>query len=411
MNVRVKSTRLMSHPPHDQPAVRVLRIITRLNVGGPAIQAGRLTTLLEQRGYYTRLVHGRLGPQEGDMSDLVAGHPEVRYMASLRRPIAPFADLRTLINLFRELRSFRPHIVHTHMAKAGLLGRIATAAHNLTRGSAPRARVVHTYHGHVLEGYFRPLVSRTFIALERLLAHASDRLVAISPRIRDELQRTYRIGLDPQYRTVPLGFDLAAFAAIKGDERGDARLKLGLPPQAAVVTTVGRLTAIKQTHLFLQVIAQLAAGRSDVLAVIAGDGELREDLTALAASLGIADRVRWLGWQRDLVPVYTATDVFLLTSRNEGTPVAIIEAMASAVPVVSTDVGGVGDVIESPDAGLVVPPDDVAGLVAAIDRLLSDDNLRARIAVHSRARVLERYGIDRLLGDIDDVYRELLSGK
>jgi glycosyltransferase involved in cell wall biosynthesis len=399
----------MSNSPHNQPAVKVLRIITRLNVGGPAIQAARLTTALEERGYHTRLLHGRLGPQEGDMSDLVAAHGDVRHIASLQRPIAPLDDLRALIVLFRELRAFAPHIVHTHMAKAGLLGRIATVAHNLTRGSAPRARIVHTYHGHVLEGYFRPLVSRMFITLERLLARVSDRLIAISPRIRAELRSVYRIGRDEQYRTVPLGFDLAAFAAIDDNARRAAKRELGLPSEAAAITTVGRLTAIKQTHVFLETIAQLAKRRSHIVGVIAGDGELRDTLTELAGQLGIADRIRWLGWQRNLVPVYAATDVFLLTSRNEGTPVAIIEALASGVPVVSTDVGGVRDVIESRDAGSVVPLGDVPGLVDEVDKWLRDEVRRDRVAASARVRVLDRYGIDRLLHDIDNVYRELLA--
>jgi glycosyltransferase involved in cell wall biosynthesis len=399
----------MSSPPHDQQPVKALRIITRLNVGGPAIQAARLTLLLEDRGYHTRLVHGRLGPQEGDMSDLVASHDDVRHMIALRRSVAPLDDLRAFISLFRELRAFRPTIVHTHMAKAGLLGRLATVAYNATRGRAPRARVVHTYHGHVLDGYFRPAVSRTFIALERLLARASDRLIAISPTIREELLRTYGIGRNGQYRVVPLGFDLAALAAIDDIARQDARRALNIPSDAAVVTTVGRLTAIKQPHIFLEALADLSARRPKVLGLVAGGGELRDELLARARALGIETRVRWLGWQRNLVTVYGASDVFLLTSRNEGTPVAIIEAMAAGVPVVSTDVGGVKDVIASSDAGVLVPLGDVPALAAAVDRLLADDEFRTGMAAHGRRRVLEQYGIERLLQDIDAVYRDLLS--
>ena len=406
-NVRVTTADDMSIA--SQSPRRIARIITRLNIGGPAIQAARLTTLLEQRGYHTRLVHGRLGRDEGDMSDLVAPHADVVYLSSLCRPIAPLDDLRTLVRLFRTFRSFRPHIVHTHMAKAGLLGRMAATAYNLTRGSSPRAHLVHTYHGHVLEGYFRPLASRLFIALERMMSRVTDCLVAISPTIRRELLATFHIGGESQYRVIPLGFDLGPFAAIDDQDRAAARRALALPPNAPVVATVGRLTAIKQPHLCLEVIAQLAVRNSDIVAVIAGDGELRDELRDRAAALRISDHIRWLGWRRDLATIYAATDVFLLTSRNEGTPVALIEAMASGVPGVSTDVGGVKDVIDSSAVGSVTPAGDVAALAAAVQRLLNDSDLRRRMGDGARAHVLRKYAIDRLVRDIDEMYRELLS--
>lgn len=386
-----------------------MRIITRLNVGGPAIQATRLTAALVPAGYSTRLVHGRLGTGEGDMSYRLEPGADATYMASLQRQISPLDDLRTLVRLVGELRAFRPDIVHTHTAKAGLLGRMAAAIYNSTRGSSPRARVVHTYHGHVLDGYFRPLVSRTFIALERLLARVSDELVAISPTIRQELVATYRIGRDRQYRVIPLGFDLAPFAAIDGAARQRAREALAIPADRIVVTTVGRLTPIKQPQTFLEMIATLEKRHPQIIAVIAGDGELREQLVAVARRLGIADRVRWLGWQRDLVPVYGASDVFVLTSRNEGTPVAVIEAMASGVPVVSTAVGGVGDVIDSADVGLLAPFGDVPALAAHVERLIGDAALGARLAAGGRARVLATYGIERLVRDVDTLYRDLIS--
>jgi glycosyltransferase involved in cell wall biosynthesis len=394
-------------PTAPQSPPRIARIITRLNIGGPSIQASRLTTLLEPRGYHTQLVHGEPGRDEGDMSDLVAAHADVIRLPSLRRPIAPFADLRTLVRLFRFFRSFRPHIVHTHMAKAGLLGRVAATGYNLTRGTAPRARLVHTYHGHVLEGYFSSFTSRTFVGLERMLSRVTDRLVAISPAIRRDLLDSFRIGRAAQYRVIPLGFDLAAFAAIDDRARRDARMALGLAADAQVVTTVGRLTAIKQANLFLEIIRSVAQRNPRVVGVIAGDGELREELQHSARDL--ADHVRWLGWRRDLTTVYGATDVFLLTSRNEGTPVALIEAMASGVAGVSTDVGGVKDVIDSPDAGITAPFGDVAALAAAVERLLSDPALRRAMGARARARVLDKYDINRLVDDVDALYRELLS--
>ena len=390
---------------------RIARVITRLNIGGPSIQATRLTTALDAHGYSTRLFHGRLGDGEGDMSYLLAPGADAVFLPTLCRPLSPLDDLRTLWRLYRQLRAWQPAIVHTHMAKAGLLGRLAAAAYNLTRGSAPRARVVHTYHGHVLDGYFSKFMTSVFIGLERRLARVSDAIIAISPAIRADLLHTYRIGQESQYRVVPLGFDLAPFAAVDAMARAEARRTLDVPAGVPVVATVGRLTAIKQHHLFLEVVRRLVADHPTLVALIAGDGDMRGELEAAAQQLGIASHVRFLGWRRDLATIYAATDVFLLTSRNEGTPVALIEAMATGVPGVSTDVGGVKDVINSQDIGRLARLDDAAGLAAAAHHLLSDPALREAMGARARTQVLARFGVERLIGDIAEVYRGLDRGR
>lgn len=401
----------MSRAPNTQPSIRVTRVITRLNIGGPSIQASRLTTALEAYGFTTTLLHGRLGDGEGDMSYLVAPGADARYIDALCRRLSPLDDLRAFVRLYRELGRIRPHIVHTHMAKAGLLARSAAAVHNLLRGSAPRARIVHTYHGHVLEGYFSPFATKVFIGLERMLARISDRIVAISPAIRSELLQTYRIGRDDQYRVVPLGFDLSPFAAVDAGARVAARRALELPADAPVISTVGRLTAIKQHRLFLETFARVLTEHPGAIALIAGGGELADDLATHATSLGVADRVRMLGWRRDLSAIYAATDVFLLTSRNEGTPVALIEAMASGVPGVSTNVGGVKDVIASPTLGLLAPDQDVHGLARHVSELLSDRPRRQDMGRAARAFVLQHFSLDRLVSDIVTLYQELETSR
>jgi glycosyltransferase involved in cell wall biosynthesis len=316
-----------------------------------------------------------------------------------------------VIALYRLFQRVQPRIVHTHMAKAGLLGRLAATAFNWTRRSGPRARIVHTYHGHVLEGYFSPVMTRVFVWLERAAARLSDRLIAISPSIRRELIEVYGIGAAEQYRTVPLGFDLAALAALDDRQRVDARVALGITSDVPVVTTVGRVTAIKQPHLFLDTVARLTRTRPNLIALIAGGGELQEEAAAYARALGIEHHVRWLGWRQDLETVYGATDVFLLTSRNEGTPVALIEAMAAAVPGVSTDVGGVRDVIDSPRVGLLAPSGDAIALAAAVDRLLADPYLRRGMGTAARESVLGRFSKQRLVADIAALYQELLEAR
>jgi glycosyltransferase involved in cell wall biosynthesis len=282
-------------------------------------------------------------------------------------------------------------------------------AYNRTAGRRARARVVHPYHGHVLEGYFGPAKTRMFIAAERSLAAGTDRIVAISPRIREELVHDYGIGRAEQYRVVPLGFDLKALAAIDDEARAAARGALDIPPGVPVVTTVGRLTAIKDQMLFLEV-AQLVAGEhGSAVFLIAGDGELRASLESAAERFHLAGRVKFLGWRRDLETVYGASDIFLLTSRNEGTPVALIESLAAGCAGVSTDVGGVADVMPTADVGLLAAARNVEQLADHVSRLIAEPQRRRAMGEAGRRLVVARYSIDRLVSDIDALYRDLLA--
>jgi glycosyltransferase involved in cell wall biosynthesis len=402
------SSRIVPSPDASSSRVPVVRVITRLNIGGPAIQAAAMPAALAPRGFDTTLVHGRLGPGEGDMSYLVPPGTATVFIPALAREISPLADLRALAALYSEFRRLKPQIVHTHMAKAGLLGRTAAVLYNLTRGRAPRARIVHTYHGHVLDGYFGALKTSLFITLERWVAKRSDAIVAIAPAIRNELLNGYRIGRDQQYHVIPLGFALAPFAAVDEAARAEARRALDIPAAAPVITTVGRLTAIKQQSWLLTLTRQIADRRPDVILLIAGEGELRQDLERQAAELRLTNHVRFLGWRRDLATLYAATDVFVLTSRNEGTPVALIEAMAAGVPGVATDVGGVPAVIADDSMGVRVRLDDDKAFVAAVLRLLDAPD-RAAIGARGRAHVLKHFDSGRLVADIEQLYRQLLA--
>jgi glycosyltransferase involved in cell wall biosynthesis len=395
-------------PSKSEGRIRVLRIVTRLNIGGPAIQAMSLSDRLSARGFDTLLVHGRLDAAEGDMRYLLEPTVTARYLPALRRPLAPVLDALALAQLLDIVRDFRPDIVHTHMAKAGSLGRAAAASYNATAGRHRRSRVVHTYHGHVLEGYFSPAKTRLFIGIERRLAAVSDRIVAISPQIRTELVDAYRIGTDDQYRVVPLGFDLDGLLRIDDAHRAAARAALDLSPDARVVTTVGRLTPIKQHGLFLECARRVAADDPLAQFLIVGDGEDRAALEAAARDLGVASRTRFLGWRRDLDIIYGASDVFLLTSRNEGTPVALIESLAAGVPGVSTRVGGVADVIDSDEVGRLAPFGDAGALANHVTALLADGELRRRMGAAGRRSMMARYGLDRLVDDVEQLYREMV---
>ena len=392
------------------PSYRVARVITRLNIGGPSIQAIALSTDLTSSGFDTCLIHGHLADGEGDMRTLLPlGDTTSLYLDQLVRPISPFQDVRALWAIYRAFRRWRPDIVHTHQAKAGSLGRFAALAYNRTRGSAARARLIHTYHGHVFEGYFGSPATRVFLAVERWLGKRTDAVIAISPQVAQDIVKTYGIASEAQLSLIPLGFNLDRLLAVSAGDRERARASFEIPGDAVVVTTVGRLTAIKQHTLFLDMADRLAKRSDRFVFLIAGDGELRAALQARADELGLGSRVRFLGWRGDLETLYGATDVFVLTSRNEGTPVALIEAMAAGVASVSTDVGGVRDVVTAPDLGSLVPFGDAAALADAVGELADAPGRRADIGRAARASVRGRFHASRLLDDIKSLYWQLLG--
>jgi glycosyltransferase involved in cell wall biosynthesis len=389
---------------------RIARIITRLNIGGPSIQAIDLSRELASSGFETCLIHGHLAEGEGDMTAfLPLGRTETVYIESLVRPISPLRDLRAFWQIYRTLRTWRPNIVHTHMAKAGSVGRLAALVYNRTAGSRRRTRLVHTYHGHVFDGYFASPSTKVFLAIERWLARRTDVLVAISAEVRNDLLQTYRVAREEQVRLIPLGFNLDRLLAIGADDRKRARASLNIPGDAVVVSTVGRLTAIKQHSLFLEMAATLATRSDRFLFLIVGDGKLRKDLEAQARSLGIEGRARFLGWRGDLETIYGATDIFVLTSRNEGTPVALIEAMAAGVASVSTDVGGVRDVVTGPQLGALVPFGDANALADSVSSLADAPHRREETGRAARASVRDRFDAERLLEDIKNLYWQLLG--
>jgi len=391
--------------------IKVLRVITRLNIGGPSIQAVSLTTRLKAFGYNSLLVHGSLTPGEGDMGYLLAREGvEALKVADLQRPINLKRDFGAACQLYRVLCDFEPDIVHTHTAKAGALGRLAARFYNLTHGRRHPVRIVHTYHGHVFDGYFGRRSTAVFLGLERWLARWTDRIIAISPRIADEINKHYAIGRSDQVWSIRLGFDLAPFVGIDDNMRRVSRERLVIPENTLVVTTVGRLTEIKKHDLFLEMAQRVCSSRQDVLFLIVGDGELRDELESMVSALGLESAVQFLGWRQDLSTIYAASDLFVLTSRNEGTPVALIEAMASGIPGISTDVGGVRDVITNPAVGAVVPFGNAEALAGSVLSLLTVGNAERRaMGMKARDVVSERFTMDRLVEEIAGLYGELID--
>jgi glycosyltransferase involved in cell wall biosynthesis len=375
----------------------VLLLITRLNIGGPAGQALSLAKRLEP-GFHTVLAAGAPSDREGELAD---AQVPVRHVP-LVRPISPVTDLRALRAVRRLVKEARPQLVHTHMAKAGTIGRLAV----LSSPRRSRPRLVHTFHGHVLEGYFGGPQQRAFIELERRLARRTDAFVAVSPEIRDELV-LLGIGKPDQYHIIPLGLDLGPFLAVgtKSVARGLLRSSLGLGEDVPLAGVVGRLVPIKDHATLFEA---MAATPGVHLAVL-GDGELRQSLESLSRQLGIADRTHFTGWWEDVPSALADLDVVVLSSRNEGTPVAVIEALAAGRPVLATDVGGMRHVVEDSATGWLCPPSDPSALSALLQRALAHRELALSLAEEGRRRVTKRFGLGRMVSDHMALYEELLG--
>jgi glycosyltransferase involved in cell wall biosynthesis len=382
-----------------KPPIRVLRVIARMNLGGPAHHVATLSRGLTGRGYETLLVTGRVGAGEEEHTDLDGIH--VRYLDRLGPEIRPLRDLVTLIELIRVVRAFQPDIVETHTAKAGMLGRLAAL---LAEGRRPV--VIHTYHGHVLRGYFGRLRTAVFRAIERGLAKVSDCLIGVSTATVDELV-ALRIAPRPKFVVVPLGLELDPFFALDLAPDGSLREEVGADAGEVLFTYTGRLVPIKRPELMLRALARARRGGVPARVVVVGDGLLRAELEELARSLGCAGAVDFLGYRRDLTRIAAGTDAALLTSDNEGTPVALIEAAAAGRPAVATAVGGVSDIVVE-GAGLLAPAGDESALAAAISRITVERALRREMGARAREHVAGRFTVPRLLDDVDLLYSRLL---
>jgi len=370
----------------------VLRIITRLNVGGPARQALLLSRELAN-DYPTILAAGASAVSEGEMSDPAV----VVRRVPLVRPVRPDADAAAFRAIRRLLVESRPAVLHTHMAKAGTIGRMAAA-------SVPRRpRTVHTFHGHVLDGYFRTPMESAFTRVERNLARRTDVLIAISPEVRDAMLDR-GVGTAARFEVIPLGFDLGSFLSVRAPT-GGLRRHLGLCADVPLVGVLGRLVPIKEVHVLLAAIARLPG----VHLAVVGDGELRPELVATVGRMGLADRVHFTGWWPDIPGAMSDVDVVALSSRNEGTPVSLIEASAVGRPIVATRVGGVPSVVLDGVTGHLASPGDDAGMAALIGLLLDDPNARRTMGIAGRAHVQDRFSQDRLLADIRALYADLCS--
>lgn len=384
----------------EKRPIRILNIISRLNVGGPAVYVALLTEKLGPPDYESTLICGTIDAHEGDMSYYAEQHGVTPVVIpELGRSLHPVRDLLTLWKVYRLIQEVKPDVVHTHTAKAGFVGRLAARM-------AGVPVILHTFHGHVFHGYFGPMMNRVFITLEQLTARMSDTIITLTEGLRRELSEEYHIARKGKITVLPLGLDLDSFTQ-KPRHGGTFRATWKIPPDVPLIGIVGRLAVVKNHTLFLQAAVKVKQELPNAYFMIVGDGETRAETEALVDTLGLRESVIFTGWQRDLPPIYSDLDVLVISSTSEGTPVSVIEAMAEGCPVVATEVGGVPDLLDHGKLGKLVRSGDVEALCGAIVQTIqSPPDMR-----EAQALMIDRYGIDRLIKDLAGLYRGLLAKK
>ncbi len=399
--------------------VKIVRVLARMNVGGPAIHAVFLTQRLNAARFRSTLVTGVVGQSEGDMLYFAQQRGVIPFiLPELGREISWWSDLRSIWKLYRLFVHERPDIVHTHTSKAGVVGRVAAIL-------ARVPIIIHTFHGHVFHDYFGPLKTKLFIWIERCLARLTTKIVTISQAQLVELSDRYRIAPRDKFCVIPLGLDLAPYLTQRREQELQGASRNG---SEAVIGLVGRLVPVKNPEMAVRVLQRLMQkGESErpIRLMIVGDGELRLGLQEWVRKAGLEEKVIFTGWQRELASLYGKLDLVILTSLNEGTPVALLEAMAAGLPFVATRVGGVLDLTVGAEQvvcgsngqprfslfsnGAVAEANDVEGFAAAVQYLLKDPLTMRRMGSEGRKFTTERYSLERLLRDTEKLYLDCLN--
>jgi len=373
--------------------IRVMRIIARMNIGGPAVQISGLMRGLNAEEFEQRLYVGRCSEDEADYIELIAKDIKSYRLEGLGRKVSFTGDFSALFSLILEIRRFKPHIIHTHTSKAGVLGRIASIL-----SLHPSIRI-HTYHGHLLNGYFGKPQRRIMIAIERFLSLFTHEILAVGAKVREDLLKE-KIGKEYKFQVMPPGLEIGKLTA-----RGLAQRKLGLPSSVLQCGFVGRVTEIKRPDRFLDVVAEIKRRKIEMNFFIAGDGDLlnycRERISQESLPVSL------LGWQSDMETVLSAADFFILTSDNEGTPLSLIQAGMAGLPVIATNVGSVSEVLMGGESGILVEA-DVNQIVNAIEKLVSSKELRESVGKKAKKFTLENFGVKRLVMDHERLYRSRL---
>ena len=374
--------------------IKVLRLIARMNVGGPAIQISGLMRRLPFESFEQKLVTGFCDENEADYLDINELKISHTKIDGFGRSVNLFSDLKVLFAIRREIKAFNPDIIHTHTAKAGFLGRIAALT------ILKRQIRVHTFHGHLLHGYFGKVKTRLVILAERMLAQLTDRLIAVGNQVRDELLAV-KIGTYDKFVVIGPGLELAEIPSRKA-----ARERFDIPEDEFVVTWIGRMVPVKAPNRILEIAQECQRRSLKIRFVLAGEGPLSGELKKLSEHSKLP--ITYLGWQSEIERVLSISDVVILTSENEGTPVVLIQAQMAGIPVITTDVGSASEVMIHKRTGFCLKY-SAAEFADTIENLAENSLMRSSFGAAGKINALEKFSLDRLVSNHEKLYKDLIS--
>ena len=376
--------------------IRVMRIIARMNVGGPAVQVSGLTRGFDSLEFDHRLYTGFCAADEADYLDTVAPDVKATRIEGFGRRVSLGGDIKAFVTLVKEIRAFKPHVIHTHTAKAGFLGRIASII-----SLQPSIRV-HTFHGHLLNGYFGSFKRRLVIIAERVLAIFTDELLAVGDKVRQDLLAA-GIGNPKKFDLMPPGLKISQLP-----NKLESQEFYGITSSTLQCAFIGRVTRIKRPDRFLDVVSEIKKRGVVIEFFMAGDGELLKSCQERIAGEELP--VKILGWQSDIEKVLAAADIVLLTSDNEGTPLSLIQAEMAGLPVVTTRVGSVPEVVLDGITGIITSL-EVQEIADALEKLANSNELRAQMGAAAQEFTLANFGVKRLVHDHEELYKKLLASR
>lgn len=386
------------------PKIKILRIISRLNIGGPSIHVINLNKGLDKKVFQSLLLCGNISDGEKSMFNEAKNSgiklisiPELTNEHSLN-----LKDLKALLKIYLIIKKYKPDIVHTHTAKAGLIGRIA--AH-----LALTPKIVHTYHGHVLHSYFSRPKTYLLRFMEKLLALISDSLIVVSDKIKTELI-SYKISKPSKFNIIKLGFNLDPFLN-NNLLKDNLKKELSLPNDSNLIGIVGRIVPIKNHKLFIEAAAKVVAQKENTYFLIVGDGPLRKNIEKLSYELNINKNTIFTGWRNDLPLIYASLDILVCSSNNEGTSVSVIEGMASGCPVITTRVGGHPDIISDGNNGYLIEPQNIDSLTKKMLQILNNPKQSAHLKENARLDAKNNFSLESLINNIENHYDDLLVDK
>jgi glycosyltransferase involved in cell wall biosynthesis len=373
-----------------------MRIIARMNVGGPAVQVSGLMRGFNSVDFDHRLYTGFCAADEADYLNTVATDVKALRIQGFGRRVSLGGDVKAFVTLVKEIRSFKPHVIHTHTAKAGFLGRFASIV-----SLQPSIRV-HTFHGHLLSGYFGPFKRSLIVLAEKTLAMYTDQLLAVGDKVRQDLLQV-GVGKSEKFGLMPPGLAIGTLP-----DKNKSRKSFGLSLQQLQCAFIGRVTQIKRPDRFLDVVAEIKKRGVDLGFFVAGDGEWLKYSNARIAAEDLPVTV--LGWQSDIEKVLAAADIVVLTSDNEGTPLSLIQAGMARLPVVTTNVGSVPEVVLNNTTGIITNS-DVNQIADALEKLAKNAGLRATMGAAAQEFTLANFSVKRLVDDHEELYKKLLTNR